>query len=50
MFVAPILSVRNLILLLVIFAIANPHVSFAQKDSTEHAEERRAAEVADRFV
>jgi len=50
MFVAPILSVRNLILLLFIFAIANPHVSFAQKDSTEHAEERRAAEVADRFV
>jgi len=29
---------------------ANPPVTFAQKDSTEHAEERRAAQVADRFV
>jgi len=50
MFLAPILSVQKLVLLLFIFVAANPHVTFAQKDSTEHAKQRRAGQVADRFV
>src|SRR6185437_8518836 len=50
MFVAPMLSVRRFVSLLFIFIAANPHVTFAQKDSTEHANERRAGQVADRFV
>lgn len=50
MFLAPIPSMQKLILLLFIFVAANPHVTFAQKDATEHAEERRAGQVADRFV
>ena len=50
MFLAPILSVQKLVLLLFIFVAANPLVTFAQKDSTEHAKERRAGQVADRFV
>ncbi len=50
MFVAPMLSVRRFVFLLFIFVAANPHVTFAQKDSTEHANERRAGQVADRFV
>jgi hypothetical protein len=41
---------KKLVVLLFIFVAANPHVTFAQKDSTEHAEERRAGQVADRFV
>jgi len=41
---------QKLILLIFILVAAYPHVTFAQKDSTEHAEERRAGQVADRFV
>jgi len=40
---------KKLVVLLFIFVAANPHVMFAQKDSTEHAK-RRAGQVADRFV
>ena len=50
MFLALILSMKKLVVLLFLFVAANPHVTFAQKDSTEHAEERRAGQVADRFV
>src|SRR5262245_50928543 len=50
MFLAPIPRVQKLVLLLLIFVAANPHVTFAQKDSTEHAKQRRAGQVADRFV
>ena len=50
MFLAPILSMRKLILLLFVFVASNPHVAFAQKESAEHAEEQRAGQVADRFV
>lgn len=41
---------KRLVVLLFIFVAANPHVTFAQKDSTEHAKQRRAEQVADRFV
>ena len=41
---------KKIVLLLFIFVAANPHVTFAQKDSTEVAKERRAGQVADRFV
>lgn len=41
---------KKLVVLLFIFVAANPHVMFAQKDSTEHAKQRRAEQVADRFV
>lgn len=41
---------KKLVVLLFIFVAANPHVTFAQKDSTEHAKQRRAGQVADRFV
>ncbi len=41
---------KKLVVLLFIFVAANPHVMFAQKDSTEHAKQRRAGQVADRFV
>ena len=41
---------KKLIVLLFIFVAANPHGMFAQKDSTEHAKQRRAGQVADRFV
>lgn len=41
---------KKLVLLLFIFFTANPHGVFAQKDSTEHAKQRRAEQVADRFV
>ena len=50
MFLAPIPRVQKLVLLLLIFVAANPHLTFAQKDSTEHAKQRRAGQVADRFV
>jgi len=33
-----------------VFVTANPHAMFAQKNFTEHAKERRAGQVADRFV
>jgi hypothetical protein len=42
--------VQKLILFLFIFVAAHPQVIFAQKDSTEHAKQRRAEQVADRFV
>ena len=41
---------KKLVVLLFIFVAAHPHVMFAQKDSTEHAKQRRAGQVADRFV
>ena len=41
---------KRLVVLLFIFVAANPHVTFAQKDSSEHAKQRRAEQVADRFV
>ena len=41
---------KKLVLLLFIVVAANPHVMFAQNDSTEHAKQRRAGQVADRFV
>ena len=41
---------KKLVALLFIFIAANPHVIFAQKDSSEHAKQRRAEQVADRFV
>ena len=41
---------EKLVVLLFIFVAAIPHVTFAQQDSAEHAEERRAGQVADRFV
>jgi hypothetical protein len=37
-------------LLLFIFVAASPHAMFAQKDFIEHAKQRRAGQVADRFV
>jgi len=43
-------SVQKLVIFLFIFVAASPNITFAQKDSTEHAEERRAGQVADRFV
>jgi hypothetical protein len=42
--------VQKLVLLLFIVVAANPDVTFAQKDSTEYAKQRRAEQVADRFV
>ncbi len=41
---------QKLVLLLFIVVAANPYVTFAQKDSTEYAKQRRAEQVADRFV
>jgi hypothetical protein len=41
---------KKLVLLLFIFVAASPRALFAQKDSTEHAKQRRAEQVADRFV
>lgn len=41
---------KKLVVSLFIFVAAHPHVMFAQKDSTEHARQRRAGQVADRFV
>lgn len=41
---------EKLVVLLFIFVTAHPHVMFAQKDFTEHAKQRRAGQVADRFV
>ncbi|HEX5883509.1 MAG TPA: hypothetical protein VFY67_03085 [Pyrinomonadaceae bacterium] len=41
---------KKLVVLLFIFVAAHPHVIFAQKDSSEHAKQRRAEQVADRFV
>jgi hypothetical protein len=49
-FLAPSPSMKRLVVLLFIFVAAHPHVMFAQKDSTEHAKQRRAGQVADRFV
>lgn len=46
----PIISMQKLILLLFVFVVSNPHVTLAQKNSAEHAEEWRAEQVADRFV
>jgi len=42
--------VKKLVVLLFIFGAAIPRGVFAQKDATEHAKQRRAAQVADRFV
>ncbi len=50
MFLAPLLSMPKLVLVLLIFVAATPHVTFAQKGATEHAKQRRAAQIADRFV
>lgn len=44
------LSMKKLVVLLFIFVAANPHVVFAQKNSGDHAKQRRAEQVADRFV
>jgi len=41
---------KKLVILLFIFVAANPHTMFAQKDSSEHNKQRRAGQVADRFV
>jgi hypothetical protein len=41
---------KKLVVLLFIFVVANPHVTFAQNDSIEHAKQRRAGQIADRFV
>ena len=41
---------KKLVVLLFIFVAANPHAMFAQKNSTEHGKQRRAGQVADRFV
>lgn len=41
---------KKLVILLFIFVAANPHAMFAQQNSTEHAKQRRAGQVADRFV
>jgi len=41
---------KKLGVLLFIFVAANPHVMFAQKDPTEHTKQRRAGQVADRFL
>ena len=41
---------KKLVVLLFIFVATHPHVTLAQKDSAEHAKERRAGQVADRFV
>jgi hypothetical protein len=40
----------KLVVLLFILVAASPQPVFAQKDSTEHAKQRRAGQVADRFV
>jgi hypothetical protein len=36
---------EKLVVLLFIFVTANPHAVFARKNSTEHAKQRRAAQV-----
>ncbi len=41
---------KKLVILLFTFVAANPHAMFAQKDSSEHNKQRRAGQVADRFV
>ena len=41
---------KKIVILLFIFAVAVPQAMFAQKDSTEDAKQRRAGQVADRFV
>ncbi len=41
---------KKLVPLLFIFVAALPHTVFAQKDSTERAKQRRAENVADRFM
>lgn len=41
---------KKLVILLFILFAAIPHGIFAQKNSTEHAKQRRAGQVADRFV
>jgi len=41
---------KKLVILLSIFVAAVPHGVFAQQDATEHAKQRRAGQVADRFV
>jgi hypothetical protein len=41
---------KRFVVLLFIFFGANPHITFAQKNSTEHTKQRRAGRVADRFV
>jgi len=48
MFLALIVSMPKLVLLLFIVVAASPHVTFAQKAA--NVEERRAGQVADRFV
>lgn len=49
-FLPRLIRMKKLVVLLFIFVAANAHVTFAQKHSTEHAKQRRAGEVADRFV
>ena len=41
---------QKLAVVLFLFFAASPNVTFAQKNSTEHAKQRRAEQVADRFV
>jgi hypothetical protein len=41
---------KKLVILLIIFVFANPHAILAQQNSADHAKERRARQVADRFV
>ncbi len=41
---------KGLVVLLFILVAASPHRVFAQKNSTEHAKQHRAGQVADRFV
>jgi hypothetical protein len=42
--------VKKLVLLLLICVAPPPHVAFAWKASSEHAKQRRAGQVADRFI
>src|SRR6185369_10948822 len=41
---------KKLVILLLIFVAANPQAMFARNNSSEHAKQRRAGQVADRFV
>ena len=41
---------KKLVVLLFFLVATNPHLTFAQKDSTDRAKQRRAEQVADRFV
>jgi hypothetical protein len=41
---------KKLVISLFIFVAASPHAMFAQKNSTEHAKQRRAGQIANGFV